>query len=177
MMSVQEILARRDVKSALANWGFKNENLLKQTAKMFTRYPSYLPWLMKCDFFTEESFSEFATELADMVNNHHQWLKDIPGGVMSYTTGEDMEMLKAYFKVFKHYEELKKLSLLLVKKQSNLLLDQPFMRNLDEIIEVISNTTMGVMNKNRYSTITNTSIIGIMGIVAPSNNQNQRLGM
>lgn len=139
MMSVQEILARRDVKSALANWGFKNENLLKQTAKMFTRYPSYLPWLMKCDFFTEESFSEFATELADMVNNHHQWLKDIPGGVMSYTTGEDMEMLKAYFKVFKHYEELKKLSLLLVKKQSNLLLDQPFMRNLDEIIEVISN--------------------------------------
>ena len=139
MMSVKDILARRDVKSAYEKWGFKNEDLLKQTAKMFTRYPSYLPWLMRCDFLTEESFSEFATELADVVNNHHQWLKDIPGGVMAYTTEEDMEMLKAYFKVFKHYEELKKLSLMLVKKQSGLLLGQPFMRDFLEILDIIGN--------------------------------------
>lgn len=138
MMSVKDILARRDVRSAFAEWEFKNENLLRQTAKMFTRYPSYVPWLMRCEFFNEKMFSEFATELADVVNNHHQWLKDIPGGVMSYTTEEDMGILQAFFKVFKHYEELKKISLLLVKKQSHLLFKQPFMRDFDEILEIIS---------------------------------------
>lgn len=139
MMSVQEILERRDVKSAFKKWEFKNEDLLRQTAKMFTRYPSYLSWLLRCEFVSEEMFSEFATELADVVNNHHQWLKHVPSGVMTYTTLDDMEMLRDYFKVFKHYEELKKLSSVLVKKQSNLLFDRPFMMGFGEMIDIISN--------------------------------------